>query len=504
MTSLVSELSFRPTVRHFFMTRSMKMQNCKKLRKETMDRLKGSVPFVIGSPGHEFQVYGIPQAIRRHSQLLSVIPEEILSSAPYVRLFPNDDTIDPNSPAFSWLWLQLNGHIDHTSWSLLPPDQQKLVQCYLKKFKVFVGSHIFDEMNTREVAILFLAHNGINNPDLWDRWRRENASVKVKFYVFVNPDVPLPSSWNKYRLDTVMETAWCDRSIVYATQAAIAEILRKSAHVSVIYLVSGADVPVQPVKKVYNEPDATYMLLNPWPYPSKELDKYFLSELTKLNEEAEKKIGKGFQISKLLRMHDQWVVLTRYDAEVFVSTSLEYMDIIDKWFTEHPTITDPFIEMLIKKRFPAPPAALKHLVNASPAALEHLRSSRLTWKPCPDNYYVYATLRLAVLLHNAELTPIFNETRTRWISAKAEFLDLEIPNRPEIVEYSSSSPYEFTDWTSKKYNVMSKNKDLYLSLEDIIMMIRNNDPNIFFFRKVARGAIPDNVMPWSLNDPSLP
>jgi hypothetical protein len=68
----------------------------------------------------------------------------------------------------------------------------------------------------RKTAIVFLAHDGISQPNVWKLWH-EMCTYKEDLYFFVHcpenlkPEDPL-FNWIPHKLNT---TGWCQTSIVY-------------------------------------------------------------------------------------------------------------------------------------------------------------------------------------------------------------------------------------------------------------------------------------------------
>ncbi|KAM3578146.1 hypothetical protein VYU27_000242 [Nannochloropsis oceanica] len=106
------------------------------------------------------------------------------------------------------------------------------------------------EVNTsRCVGILFLAHDGVANPSLWEKWRESDPAFasRIRFFVFRNEAISHTSTFaNQNDLLLRMRTKWCCSSIVRATVKSLDAILTKDADVEIIYIVSGFDIPIQP------------------------------------------------------------------------------------------------------------------------------------------------------------------------------------------------------------------------------------------------------------------
>ena len=152
-----------------------------------------------------------------------------------------------------------------------------------------------DADKSRAVGILFLAHDGVTNPALWERWREsdpvsEAATVhdafmpvvvtgllstpclvhcrpparpthpppihphqrqayadRIRFFVFRNQKAAHAGPFvDRHDLGLRLRTKWCSASIVKATVESLRRVLLFDADVAMVYLVSGFDIPIQP------------------------------------------------------------------------------------------------------------------------------------------------------------------------------------------------------------------------------------------------------------------
>jgi hypothetical protein len=409
-------------------------------------------------------------------------------------------------------------------------------------------------------GLLFVAHDGIANPELWMRWNAEHGNA-VRMFVFANADVKLASpEWESLRLKTRVATKWGDRSIAHATQATVAEILTMVPPIDVIYVVSGADIPIQSAATLCAAPPDTRIAYHGHDFASRELDAHF-RRCTGLSSPP---------LSAMMCMHDQWMCLSRTDAATFASTSMETLDAIDKWFETNAAPPDPYLARLAVDGFPR-----KCCFAVSDSALAHFRDTArrlldgLAGKPCADNYYIGLSLALAQIrptaastttttapaptttapaptttapaptttapaptttapsptttapetatalvpatTSTAPATPALTTTKpatpaellrrppvTRWLKVKGEFLDTTTdPGTPYVYELVSPSPHTFRDLKTPEYAVGVGNTRL-LSLHDVIAETRRTHPTAFFLRKVAAGVFRDlERSPWS-------
>jgi hypothetical protein len=89
------------------------------------------------------------------------------------------------------------------------------------------------------VVILCIAHEGLSQGALWSRWL---AGSMIYMRVFCPRDAVLPDGAK--RLPIWFATSWGSPQLVYVLQEAYKAILAEFVDVSMIYLVSGKDIPV--------------------------------------------------------------------------------------------------------------------------------------------------------------------------------------------------------------------------------------------------------------------
>jgi hypothetical protein len=114
-------------------------------------------------------------------------------------------------------------------------------------------------------VILFLAHEGVTQPALWEMWKsgfedaaRRSGTGAVLRYAVHCPGNPRygGSFCRKYRLRGLpfRQTSWCSPALVYAYTRCIDALLRDHDIVSAagasIFLVSGYDIPIAPVERL--------------------------------------------------------------------------------------------------------------------------------------------------------------------------------------------------------------------------------------------------------------
>ena len=106
-----------------------------------------------------------------------------------------------------------------------------------------------------DVVILFVAHDGINHPDLWRRWLEGSA---VRALSTATPTSALPAAdWEVRGRQGDRENEWGRRSIVYATQGRWPGA-GAAPRLGVVYMYR-ADIPIQSAETLCKRPRATCM-----------------------------------------------------------------------------------------------------------------------------------------------------------------------------------------------------------------------------------------------------
>ncbi len=93
-----------------------------------------------------------------------------------------------------------------------------------------------------DVAILFLAHDGVKHSQMWKTWKQK-CTYKDKLHFFVHTDVE-GSFEQAHKIHNVVETKWGHKSLVLAYQNSLKQIIQNKA-IKTVYLISGFDVPVK-------------------------------------------------------------------------------------------------------------------------------------------------------------------------------------------------------------------------------------------------------------------
>jgi len=106
----------------------------------------------------------------------------------------------------------------------------------------------------KKTVIFFLAHDGVKQPALWEKWLASDLSNSIKIRIFCNIDHSNDAFIVKdgRYLNLNIETAWGGSSLVKVLQLGYTLILDefKEENIKMIHLVSGFDIPVMSAKKL--------------------------------------------------------------------------------------------------------------------------------------------------------------------------------------------------------------------------------------------------------------
>lgn len=146
-----------------------------------------------------------------------------------------------------------------------------------------------------DAVVLFLAHDGVYHPDVWQAWR----SPRVGFLVHANPEIDAKDAFAKAHgipvAKRIFPTKWGEASTVLAWQVVLREALTLFPDAQMFYFVSGSDIPIRPAS----------FLLELVPF----------SRMAGLDPEDWKSphLPHGWQQSDFVH-HVEWIALTRTHA----------------------------------------------------------------------------------------------------------------------------------------------------------------------------------------------
>lgn len=220
-----------------------------------------------------------------------------------------------------------------------------------------------DADKSRAVGILFLAHDGITNPELWERWRLSDPvsgsswligpvdraarpslggccvrpqphhgltrlppyptqayAERIRFFVFRNQKVAYESAfaiWHDLRLR--LRTQWCSASIVKATVESLKRVLLLDPEVAMVYLVSGFDIPIQPPSALFTTRHVVTEGVPRTVVPFRTVLGYTHEDEALRAAEGWAKKGSDEDVRSKVACHVQWCGLSRAHAERVVA-----------------------------------------------------------------------------------------------------------------------------------------------------------------------------------------
>ena len=113
---------------------------------------------------------------------------------------------------------------------------------------------LFDEVREYSIAVLFLASGGIAQPTLWQEWLSESR-FRERIHFFVHGPAAaenLPSAFWQPGFIPGGSTQGTDQALTLQTCCRL--ILTRQPAIAMIYLVSGADIPLRAASHLYQLP----------------------------------------------------------------------------------------------------------------------------------------------------------------------------------------------------------------------------------------------------------
>lgn len=97
-----------------------------------------------------------------------------------------------------------------------------------------------------KAVVLFIAHAGLTQCTRWLHWHLGHQDVALR--IFCRPNYPLYGDFE--RLPFFFETSWGSPQLVYVQQESYRHILKEFPEVQMIFMVSGSDIPIEPIEKL--------------------------------------------------------------------------------------------------------------------------------------------------------------------------------------------------------------------------------------------------------------
>lgn len=115
-------------------------------------------------------------------------------------------------------------------------------------------------------VIFFLAHSGVTQPEVWERWI-EGYRSKIIYRIFCNEEYVNNEFMKGRVLPFHMKTGWGELNLVKVLQKGYKKIIKEvedvfDEDVDLISLVSGFDVPIMSAKKYLELPNYSYIVDN--------------------------------------------------------------------------------------------------------------------------------------------------------------------------------------------------------------------------------------------------
>lgn len=173
---------------------------------------------------------------------------------------------------------------------------------------------------------MFLAHNGVNQPEMWEAWRRPERQ-RVHFIVHANPETdekdPFAKKYGIFPIEKrIVPTKWSDPSVVFATQVLIREALARFPEANMFYLVSGADIPIRPIEFLLNlQPISRFQKLQGPGEP-------ILQELSRAQQDFIRPYPK-WRMTDFFA-HIQWCALNKLAAQIIAEFDFSVFDRADQ------------------------------------------------------------------------------------------------------------------------------------------------------------------------------
>lgn len=144
-------------------------------------------------------------------------------------------------------------HLIESDWSTLFIPEFDDMDFHEKYHTAVLYALLFaSQIQRRKVAILFLAHDQVQNHKLWVEWRDrlgETASC-LEFFVCDSGNTQVFERGRWIRIPTNVTTSWNDVSLVTAHLESLKFIIDTDRFIQSIFLVSGYDIPILPARNI--------------------------------------------------------------------------------------------------------------------------------------------------------------------------------------------------------------------------------------------------------------
>lgn len=280
----------------------------------------------------------------------------------------------------------------------------------------------------RQIALLFLAHNGIAQPDVWLEQREElkDGDKKILFFALTPPS-KREEGWTAINLGP---TKWCDASLVFALQDGIRYILKHDPEEQIrcIYFLPGQDLPLVSAASLYATDDGDKFCFGP-----------------KLQ------VGKFDWVKEL----SPWGAYSRKDAQIIANAEFKSIaKVYNKEFLVQGDVAEA--KKLLSKRLgykddmeqpdqsEADRALLRYYYDQTLGQLERLSKeskSYPVYNKCPDQVWPSIALQL-------DTKSDFGEFDNPGRKKTERCTHLEFKPRSSLLHYTPS-PHEWQSWDAE-------------------------------------------------------
>lgn len=158
------------------------------------------------------------------------------------------------------------------------------------------GANCLSDLSpTMSIAILFLAHDGVANPELWEEWRGNDR--RIHFVVVCNAQPRYDNPFTRtHDAGIRIPTRWGTRSLVDAALAGMRYCMERDPSIGVVYMVCGLTVPLKSPSSFFRQHACM----------SGEVFRPFTSNI-QIGEGDAVRLSRG----QLFRPHSQFIALTR-------------------------------------------------------------------------------------------------------------------------------------------------------------------------------------------------
>ena len=178
---------------------------------------------------------------------------------------------------------------------------------------VIILLYLLNKKN-KKIAFMFLIYDEINHENLWKLFFNNIDSNKYNIYIHYK-DYKKSDFFDKYKLKTIIPTAYGNISLVKAHNILLREALKDKNNTNFI-LLSNSCIPLKNFNYIYNKLNPNYSYYN-----------IAINLMISRNMQAFNYI-KNYEFKKA----SQWSILNRFHANILVNDENKYIN----WFINCP------------------------------------------------------------------------------------------------------------------------------------------------------------------------